>query len=89
MKHTTKTTGYSSLSAAMTASTDVSFDHLFTFPRGAVNIKVTYKGQQVKGKVITHAMSMASLVSLAVSSFQGQAMLLLDFQNALSLLPDM
>ncbi|KAG4438577.1 hypothetical protein IFR05_005952 [Cadophora sp. M221] len=36
----------------MASSTATSYDHLFTFPRGDVHIKVTYKGQQLKGKVV-------------------------------------
>tara|TARA_R110002033_G_scaffold110519_1_gene156331 strand:- start:59 stop:217 length:159 start_codon:yes stop_codon:yes gene_type:complete len=52
----------------MAASTNGSFDQLFTFARGDIDIKVTYKGQQVKGKVISQAISMASPVSSAAGS---------------------
>ncbi|KAL2070200.1 hypothetical protein VTL71DRAFT_13226 [Oculimacula yallundae] len=50
------------LSTTMAAPVDGSSDHLFTFPRGDVDIKVTYKDREIKGKVNGQALIMASPV---------------------------
>lgn len=39
------------------------YDKLFTFKGGDVELKATYKGKPVSGKVVSHAMILACRVS--------------------------